>query len=335
MPGLLKCRLVAPLLVLVAALAAAGQLATDEPLPSWREGQTKRAIEDFVVKVTKEGGPDYVPPSERIAVFDNDGTLWCERPAYFELFFTMDRIEAMAPQHPEWKETEPFKSVLAGDMKAALAGGKQSIAALVEATHAGMTTAEFEKAVKDWIATAKHPKTGKLFTEMTYVPMIELLAYMRDNGFKTFIVSGGGVDFMRPWVERIYGVPPEQVVGSRGRLKFEMKPGGPVLFKLPEIDLIDDGPGKPVRIQQLIGRRPIAAFGNSDGDLEMLQWTTMADGPRLGLIVHHTDSEREYAYDRDSRIGRLDKALNEAPNRGWIVMDMKEDWATVFAFQKP
>ncbi|MFT3685317.1 MAG: HAD family hydrolase [Phycisphaerales bacterium] len=302
-------------------------------LPSWNDGPSRRAIIAFVNRVTTEGGSDFVPPAERIAVFDNDGTLWCEQPAYFQLFFVMDRVKTLAPQHPEWKETEPFKSVLAGDMKAALGSGEKGIAQLLAATHAGMTTEEFSKTVGDWIATACHPQTGKPYTDMVYQPMLELLAYLRTNGFKTFIVSGGGVEFMRPWAERVYGIPPEQVVGSRGKLKFELREGTPVLVKLPDIDLIDDGPGKPVGIQQQIGRHPIAAFGNSDGDLQMLQWATRggrSEGNHFALIVHHTDAGREFAYDRTSHIGKLDKALDEAAARGWTVVDMKTEWNTVF-----
>ena len=321
-------------LVLIAVLwsIVASSRAAD-PLPSWDDGPTKKAITDFVVKVTKEGGSDFVPPAERIAVFDNDGTLWAEQPIYFQFAFAVDRVKSMASQHPEWKDKEPFKFVLAGDLKAALSGGAKAIGELMAATHAGVTTQEFDRIVMDWVSTAKHPKTGRLYTEMVYKPMLEVLDYLRANGFKTYIVSGGGVEFMRPWVERTYGIPPEQVVGSRGKLKFDLREGKPVLLKLPEVDLVDDGPGKPVGIQQVIGRRPVMAFGNSDGDLQMLQWTTSGDGPRFGLIVHHTDAEREWAYDRDSHIGRLDKALDEAKPSGWTIVDMKSDWKTVFAYK--
>ncbi len=301
-----------------------------DPLPSWNDGPAKQAVVDFVARVTTESGKEFVPPNERIAVFDNDGTLWCEQPVYFQLAFVFDRVKALAPQHPEWTDKEPFRSVIAGDMKGAMAAGEKGIGEMMMATHAGMTTEEFSKIVSDWITTAKHPKSGKLYTEMVYQPMLELLAYLRANGFKTFIVSGGGVEFMRPWVERVYGIPPEQVVGSRGKLKFEMHGGEPVLVKLPEIDLVDDGPGKPVGIQQVIGRRPIAAFGNSDGDQQMLEWTTAGEDARFALIVHHTDGERETAYDRDSHIGKLDKAWDAAVKRAWTVVDMKNDWKTVF-----
>jgi phosphoserine phosphatase len=310
---------------LVAAAAQAGEL-----LPSWNDGKTKQSILAFVEKVTTPGSPDFVPPAERIAAFDNDGTLWSEQPMYFQLFFALDRVKALAPQHPEWKNQEPFASLLQGNVKQALAGGEKAILEIVMATHAGMTTEQFEQIVRDWIATAKHPKTGKLYTEMVYQPMLELLAFLRANGFKTFIVSGGGIEFMRPWTEKVYGIPPEQVVGSSIKTKFEMRDDGPVLVRLPEINFIDDKAGKPVGINQHIGRRPIAAFGNSDGDLQMLQWTTGRPGARFGLIVHHTDSEREWAYDRQSHIGRLDKALDEAQAKGWTVVDMKNDWKVIY-----
>jgi phosphoserine phosphatase len=305
-----------------------------DPLSSWNDTAPKQAIVSFVEKVTKEGSTDFVPPSERIAVFDNDGCLWAEQPMYFQAFFVFDRIKALAPQHPEWKDKEPFASVLKGDTKAALAGGEHALLEMVMATHAGMTTEEFEKSVTDWLATARHPKTGKPYTEMVYQPMLELLAYLRANGFKTFIVSGGGIEFMRPWTERVYGIPPEQVVGSSGGLKYELRDGTPVIVKTPELIHNDDKEGKPVGIQRHIGRRPIAAFGNSDGDFQMLEWTTAGEGARLGMIVHHTDAEREAAYDRDSHVGKLDKGLDEAPNRGWAVIDMKTDWKTIYPSDK-
>ena len=288
--------------ILVAALACALTVTparAADPLPSWNEGKSKQSITTFVEKVTKEGSADFVPPAERIATFDNDGCLWAEQPMYFQFFFALDRIKILAPRHPEWKDKEPFASLLKGDMKAALAGGEASLVQIVMATHAGLTTEEFEKAVTDWMATAKHPKTGKPFTEMVYQPMVELLAYLRANGFKTFIVSGGGIEFMRPWTEKVYGIPPEQVIGSSGGLKYELRDGKPVLVKLPEIAHNDDKEGKPVGIQRHIGRRPIMAFGNSDGDLQMLQWTAAGPGPRFCLYVHHDDAEREWAYDRD------------------------------------
>ena len=302
-----------------------------DPLPSWNDTAPKKAIIAFVEKVTKEGSPDFVSVPERIATFDNDGTLWAEQPMYFQLAFALDRVKAMAPKHPEWKTKEPFASLLKGDVKAALAGGEKGLMEIVAATHTGMTTEEFSKTVSDWISTAKHPKTGKLYTEMVYQPMLELLAYLRANGFKTFIVSGGGIEFMRPWTEKAYGIPPEQVVGSSIKTKYEMRDGKPVLVKLPEINLIDDKAGKPVGIQQHIGRRPIMAFGNSDGDLQMLQWTTSGRGARFALIVHHTDAEREWAYDRKSHIGTLDKAWDEAVAKGWTVVSMKVDWKAIFS----
>lgn len=322
------------------AWATAHAAGAADPLPSWNDGPSKQAITSFVARVTKEGSPDFVPPARRIAVFDNDGTLWAEQPMYFQLAFALDRVKALAPQRPEWKEQEPFKSILAGDVKAALAGGEKAIVELIAATHSGMTTDEFEKIVREWVATAKHPKSGRLYTEMVYQPMLETLAYLRENGFKTFIVSGGGVEFMRPWVERVYGIPPEQVVGSRGKLKFEMRDGKPVLMKLPEIDLVDDKSGKPVGIQQVIGRRPLMAFGNSDGDQQMLDWTTIDRGdgdttPRVGVVIHHTDAEREWAYDRESHVGKLDTALDEAPSRGWVVVDMKAEWKAIFPAAGP
>ena len=302
------------------------------PLPSWNDGAAKKSIIDFVNKVTKADGPDFVQPAERIAVFDNDGTLWAEQPMYFQFLFMLDRIKALAPQYPEWKTQEPFASILKGDVKSALAGGEKALGQLMMATHVGMTSEEFEKCASDWIATARHPKTGRLFTEMVYQPMLELLTFLRTNGFKTFIVSGGGIEFMRPWSERVYGIPPEQVIGSSVKTKFDLRDGKPVLVRLPEINFVDDGPGKPVGIQMHIGHRPIAAFGNSDGDLQMLQWTAAGEGPRFMLLVHHTDAEREWAYDRQSPIGRLDKALDEAQRRGWTVVDMKKDWKRVFPF---
>ena len=301
-----------------------------DPLASWNEGQAKRSITDFVAKVTKVGSPEFVPPAERIATFDNDGTLWAEQPLYFQFLFAIDRVKAQASEHPEWKEKEPFKSLLAGDLKAALAGGDRALLEIIAVAHSNMNTEEFEPIVKSWLATAKHPKTGRLYTEMVYQPMIEMLAYLRANGFKTFIVSGGGIDFMRAFAEKVYGIPPEQVIGSTGKLKFELRNGKPVLLKLPGVDFIDDKEGKPIAIHKNIGRRPIASFGNSDGDLQMLQWTSAGNGARLCVYIHHTDSEREWAYDRTSSIGRLDKGLDEAKAKGWTVADMKKDWKIIF-----
>jgi phosphoglycolate phosphatase-like HAD superfamily hydrolase len=328
-----KIRTLALLSAFALAIPGIAAQAAD-PLPSWNTGPAKEAIVGFVERVTRQGGPDFVPLPERIAVFDNDGTLWAEQPMYFQLAFAVDRVKALAAQHPEWKETQPFKGVLENDLQAIQAGGERALLELVMATHAGNTTGEFETIVRDWIATAKHPKTGRPYTDMVYQPMLELLAYLRANGFKTFIVSGGGVEFIRPWAEQVYGIPPEQVIGSSIKTKFELRDGKPVLVRLPEIDLIDDGPGKPVGIQMHIGRRPVAAFGNSDGDLQMLQWTAAGGGPHLCLVVHHTDAEREWAYDRASSIGRLDKGLAEAKSRGWTVADMKHDWKRVFPFER-
>jgi phosphoglycolate phosphatase-like HAD superfamily hydrolase len=315
-------------LLLLGLLASPHTLA--DPLPSWNDTAPKQAVIAFIEKTTKEGSPDFVPVPERIAVFDNDGCLWAEQPMYFQAFFIFDRIKALAPQHPEWKDKEPFASVLKGDVKSALAGGEKALLEMAMATHAGMTSDEFEKIVGDWITTAKHPTTGKLFTEMVYQPMLELLAYLRANGFKTFIVSGGGIEFMRPWTERVYGIPPEQVVGSSIKTKYEVVDGKPAIIRLPELNFIDDKAGKPVGIHQHIGRRPLFAAGNSDGDFEMLEWTTSGPGPRFGLLVHHTDAEREFAYDRDSHIGKLAKGLDEAAAKGWTVVSMKEDWKLIF-----
>jgi hypothetical protein len=321
-------------LIGMAALTATQSRAAD-PLPSWNDTGPKKAIISFVEKVTKEGSPDFVSVPERIATFDNDGTLWCEQPMYFQLLFALDRVKALAPQHPEWKTKEPFASLLKGDVKAALAGGDKAILQVVMATHAGMTTAEFEKIVKDWIATAKHPKTGKPLLEMVYQPMIELLSYLRANGFKTFIVSGGGIEFMRPWTEKVYGIPPEQVVGSSIKTKYEMRDGKPVLIRLAEINFIDDKTGKPVGINSHIGRRPIAAFGNSDGDRQMLEWTQAGSGARLMMLVHHDDAKREFAYGAKSHIGTFSDSLMEEANKsGWTVISMKDDWKQIFPFEK-
>ena len=321
--------LVAVAFAFVATVASAQDL-----LPSWNEGPAKQAIVAFVAKVTRKGSPDFVPPAERIATFDNDGTLWAEQPIYFQFLFALDRVKALAPQHPEWKDKEPFASLLRGDLKAALAGGEHAILEIVMATHAGMTTTEFEQIVKDWIATAKHPTTKRPYTEMVYQPMLELLAYLRANEFKTFIVSGGGIEFMRPWTEKVYGIPPEQVVGSSIKTKFEMRDGKPVLVRLPELNFIDDKAGKPVGINQHIGRRPIAAFGNSDGDQEMLEWTQAREGTRLMVLVHHDDAAREYAYGADSKIGTFSNALmGEAKQNGWTVISMKSDWKVIFPFR--
>ena len=326
-------RLIALTALVVLARTAAAR--ADDPLPSWNDEPAKKAIVEFVGKVTKEGGPDFVPVAERIATFDNDGTLWAEQPMYVQLAFTIERVKALAPQHPEWKTKEPFASLLQGDVKSALAGGEKGLMELVAATHAGMTTEEFEKIVKDWIATAKHPKTGRLYTEMVYQPMLELLAYLRANGFKTFIVSGGGIEFMRAWTEKVYGVPPEQVVGSSIKTQYEMRDGKPVLFRLAELNFIDDKAGKPVGINSHIGRRPIAAFGNSDGDREMLEWTQAGGGARLMMLVHHDDAKREFEYGAKSLFGTFsDSLLDQARKSGWTVISMKNDWKQIFAFEK-
>jgi hypothetical protein len=327
--------LVGALIGVAVSLGGASQAsAQSDPLPSWNDTPTKQAIVEFVRRVTTTGGPDFVAPAERIATFDNDGTLWVEQPMYVQMAFALDRMKALAPLHPEWKDKQPFKAVLEGDMKALADAGEHGLVELVMVTHAGMTTDEFSKIVTDWLATARDARFKRPHTELVYQPMLELLAYLRANDFKTFIVSGGGIEFMRPWTEGVYGVPPEQVVGSSIKTRFEMRDGRPRLFRLPEVNFIDDKTGKPVGINEAIGRRPIAAFGNSDGDLEMLQWTTMSGGVRFGLIVHHTDAEREYAYDRDSHFGRLDVALDAAALNKWTVVDMKKDWKVIFPFEK-
>jgi len=322
------------LTALLVFFAGAATAQPADPLPSWNSSVSRTALVAFVDKVTTAGTPDFVPPAERIAVFDNDGTLWAEQPMYFQAFFVFDRIKALAPQHPEWTDTEPYASVLKGDVTRALAGGERALLQMVMATHADTTTEEFERLVREWIATARHPTTGRLFTEMVYQPMLEVLSCLRANGFKTYIVSGGGIEFMRPWAERVYGIPPEQVIGSSIKTRFEMRDGRPVLVRLPELNFIDDKEGKPVAIQQHIGRRPIAAFGNSDGDLQMLQWTTAGPGARFALYVHHTDAAREWEYDRASSIGRLDAGLGAARAGGWTVVDMRQDWKVIHPAEK-
>lgn len=317
--------------------APAFALAADAPpagLSSWNDGAAKSAIIDFVTRVTTEGGPDFVAEADRIAVFDNDGTLWTEQPMYFQAMFVNDRIKAMAPDHPEWKDKEPFASLLKGDMAGVAAAGDKGLVELVLATHAGMTTEEFEKLVKDWFASAKHPRFDRPYNEITFLPMREVLDYLRENGFKTYIVSGGGIEFMRPMTEQMYGIPPEQVVGSTIATKYELQGDKPVLMREPKVDFIDDGAGKPVGINKFIGRRPIFAAGNSDGDYEMLRWVTSGSGPSFGMIVHHTDGEREWVYDRQSHVGKLDKAMNEAEQRKWLLVDMKADWNRIYAFEK-
>ncbi|MDE1991100.1 MAG: haloacid dehalogenase-like hydrolase [Rhizobiaceae bacterium] len=317
------------LIVLFLPLAAMA-----EDLPSWNDGKSKQAIIDFVTKVTDQNNPDYVKPEDRIAVFDNDGTLWTEQPYYVQLGFALDRVKTLAPAHPEWKEKEPFKSILQGDLAAVAKSGEKGLVDLVMETHAGQTTDEFAKIVQDWFATAKHPKTGKPYTDMTYLPMRELLDYLRAHGFKTYIVSGGGVEFMRPVTEALYGIPPEQVIGSTIVTKYTLSADVPVLAREAKIEFVNDGPGKPVGINKFIGRRPIFVAGNSDGDYEMMRWVTSGKQHGFAMLVHHTDADREYAYDRDSAFGKLDKALNEAERRNWLVVDMKADWKKIFAFEQ-
>jgi phosphoserine phosphatase len=327
----------AAVLTVASILAFAAWLpvwAQTDPLPSWNDGPTKQAIVKFVEAVTVQGGPQFVAAEARIAVFDNDGTLWSEQPMYFQGFFAFDRVKVLAPKHPEWKTKQPFKGILENDMNAVAATGEKGLGEVVAVTHSGMTTEEFDQIVKEWVGQAKHPRFQRPYTDLVFQPMLELLAYLRANGFKTFIVSGGGVEFMRVFTEEIYGIPPEQVVGSVGETKFEMRSGRPVLVKLPKIDLVDDKAGKPVGINRFIGRRPILAFGNSDGDQQMLEWTAAGDGARFMGIVHHTDAAREWAYDRKSSIGRLDKALDEALQKGWTVVDMKQEWKVIYPFQR-
>jgi phosphoglycolate phosphatase-like HAD superfamily hydrolase len=317
----------------IAALFCLTTTVSAQALPSWNDTPTKAAIVAFVEKVTQKGSPDFVRPEDRIAVFDNDGTLWSEQPMYTQLAFVIDRVKAMAPEHPEWKDKEPFKSLLAGDVKGVAASGEKGLMALVAATHADMTAEAFEASVTDWLKTATHPTFKRSYLECVYQPQIELLQYLRDHGFKTFIVSGGGVDFMRPWTQAVYGIPPEQVVGSSLKATYEVRNSKPVIMKLPEIDFIDDKAGKPVAIHKFIGKRPILAFGNSDGDFEMLEYVTTGSGPRLGLLLHHDDAEREVAYDRASHVGKLARGLDEASARGWVLVNMKTDWVHVFPRQ--
>jgi phosphoglycolate phosphatase-like HAD superfamily hydrolase len=303
----------------------------NDPLPSWNEGTTKKKIIDFVTKTTKEGSEDFIPVTDRIACFDNDGTLWSEQPLYFQFFFAIEQIKAMAPQHPEWKDNQPFKAILEGDMKTVMGGGEKALLQILKVSHADMTTEAFSASVKNWIKTAKHPKTGKLYKDMVYQPMLELLAYLRAHEYKTFIVSGGGMDFIRPWAEEVYGIPPYQVIGSSGKVKYEVIDGKPQLVKLPELNFNDDKEGKPVGIHQYIGKRPVFIGGNSDGDYAMLEWaTTQTSYKSFGLILHHTDEVREYAYDRTSSIGKLEKGLDDASKYNWLVVDMKADWKTIY-----
>jgi phosphoserine phosphatase len=326
-------------IVFAALLAAFTAAAQTDPLPSWNDGRAKSAIIEFVQTTTDTSSPDFVPPAERIATFDNDGTLWVEHPMYTQLAFALDRIKALAPQHPEWKTTQPFKAVLDNDLKALAAGGEKGMVELVMASHAGMSTAEFEAIVTGWLDKARHPRFKRRYTELAYQPMLELLAFLRANGFKTFIVSGGGIEFMRPMTEKVYGIPPEQVVGSTIQTKYEIKDGKPMLIRLPKISFIDDKAGKPVGINTFIGRRPVAAFGNSAGDREMLEWTGAASGRRLMMLVFHDDAEREYAYGPanglpDTKFGTFPQSLmDEAEQKGWVVISMKNDWKAIFANQ--
>jgi phosphoserine phosphatase len=329
MPHVFRWIALAVILIVPAATAA-----ETDPLPSWNDGPTKQAIVTFVKKVTDPEGADYIPPEDRIATFDNDGNLWAEKPVYFQLLFAIDRVKALAPQHPEWKDKQPFKAVLEGDMETLVKSGHQGVAELVMATHAGMSTEEFQEIVSDWFATAEHPRFKRKYTDLVYQAMLELLAYLRDNGFTTYIVSGGGIEFVRNFSEDKYGIPPAQVVGSSIKTKYEVVDGKPALVRLAEMNFIDDKDGKPIGSNQHIGKRPIFASGNSDGDYQMLEWTTAGEGPRFGLILHHTDADREYAYDRDSSVGRLDKALDAAADKGWVVVDMKNDWKVVFPVSK-
>jgi phosphoglycolate phosphatase-like HAD superfamily hydrolase len=309
------------------------QQTNQDPLPSWNDTTPKKNIIAFVDRVTKEGSPDFVPVADRIATFDNDGTLWVEAPTYTQFLFSFDRVKQLAPQYPEWKTKQPFKGILDGDMKAVAATGEKGLFQVVVATSTGMTNEQFEKMASDWLAQTRDRRFNRTYTALTYQPMVELLAYLRANGFKTFIVSGGDMEFMRPWTEKAYGIPPDQVVGTSMKTQLQSQNGTPVIMRLPQISFIDDGPGKPVGIDNYIGKRPIAAFGNSDGDQQMLEWTAAGPGPRFMLLVHHTDAEREYAYDRNSPVGKLDKALDEANAKGWTVVSMKDDWNKIFAFQ--
>ena len=325
---------ISTLLALLLVAFVSGSAAAQDLLPSWNDGPAKKAILEFVAAVTDENGKDYVPAEERIAVFDNDGTLWVEYPMYTQVLFALDRVKKLAPQHPEWKTKQPFKALLEGDMKTVGASGMKGLMEILMATHSGMTAAEFEKTVLSWLSTHKQPKFKRLYTESVYQPQLELLTYLRANGFKTFIVSGGGIAFMRPITKKTYGIPPEQVVGSSIVTEFQIKDGKPVLVRMPKIDFINDKAGKPVGIYQHIGRRPILAFGNADADMQMIEYTKAGKGRRLGLFVHHTDADREYAYDRDSHVGKLDKALDQADANGWIIVDMKNDWNRVFPFEE-
>ncbi|MGY2486068.1 HAD family hydrolase [Cupriavidus sp. CP313] len=300
-----------------------------QALASWRDGAARQALLKFVADVTRKGSPTFVPPEERVAVFDNDGTLWSEQPLYFQFFFLLDQIRAAAPQHPEWRNNPAFKALMANDMQGLMRNEKQ-LGALVVTANSGMTTDEYDRTIRDWLAKSRHPKFNRPYTELVYQPQLELLSYLRANGFKTYIVSGGTIEFMRPWSQAVYGIPPEQVIGSSQTVRYLVRDGKPVLVRDPKLEFVDDGPGKPVGIYRHIGRRPILAVGNSDGDLQMLEYTTGDDGPRMGVLVHHDDAEREFAYDRQSKVGKLDKALDAARAKGWTVVSMKQDWQQVY-----
>ena len=314
----------------ILAMAAAIGPAWAQDLPSWNEGPVKDAIIDFVTAATTEGGPGWVEPEDRIATFDNDGTLWTEHPVYFQFMFVSDRIRHLAPRHPEWKLQPPFKGILEGDTKAVAASGEHGVTELMAVTHAWMTAEAFEEIVSEWISPARHPRFDRPYDSLIYQPMVELMDYLRDNGFQTWIVSGGGADFMRPWADDAYGIPPQQIIGSQIAEDYQIIEGKPQFMRKPQVFFVDDGPGKPVRIHRHIGKRPVMAFGNSDGDYQMLEYTTSGDGPSLAMIVHHTDGDREYAYDRDTHIGRLDKAMTDAPAKGWHLIDMARDWSTIY-----
>jgi phosphoglycolate phosphatase-like HAD superfamily hydrolase len=316
------------LLLLLPILAQA-----NDPLPSWNDGPTKRGIIEFVQAVTTQGGKDYVKPQERIAVFDNDGTLWSEQPAYFQVLFAFDEVKRLAPQHPEWKTTQPFKAVLENDHQALAASGMNGLLQIIAATHTGISTEAFIGNAKAWLGQARHPKTGKPYTDMIYQPMLEMLDYLRSQDFKTYIVSGGDTAFMRAFAETVYGIPPEQVIGTTFVTQWQLRDGQPSILRTPKLAHNDDGPGKPESIDAVIGRRPLLAFGNSDGDLQMLQWTAAGSGKRFMGLVHHTDAKREWAYDRQSQIGRLDKALDEAKQRGWTIVDMASEWRRIYPFE--
>lgn len=323
------------LFAMLALLFLANLVQAQTPLPSWNDGPSRQAIVEFVAAVTQEDGADYVAPADRIAVFDNDGTLWSEQPLYFQLIFALDQIKVMAPKHPEWSQEQPYKAAIEGDRQALAASGTEGLLKIVGVTHTNMTTQAFSDEVKQWVKTAQHPRFKQPYTSLTYAPMRELLDYLRGNGFKTYIVSGGEVEFMRAWAQDVYGIPPEQVIGTTFVTEFQMQDGKPVLMRTPKLDYNDDGPGKPVSINKFIGRQPIFAFGNSDGDLQMLQWTMAGPGKRFAGLVHHTDAKREWAYDRESKIGKLDKALDEANSKGWVVVDMAREWKRVYAFEMP